>query len=84
MQSSLIGKVEKAKRYAEEPERVTISSFTASFHGENDDHILTFNDGKWHCTCEFYSQRGECVHIMTLERLLGKMFPGQGSISQLA
>ena len=31
MQSSLIGKIEKAKRYAEEPERVTISDFSAVF-----------------------------------------------------
>lgn len=84
MQSSLIGKIEKAKRYAEEPERVTISSFTATFHGENDDHDLSFRDNKWHCDCEYFAQRGECVHIMTLERILGKMLPGQGGISQLA
>ncbi len=31
MQSSLIGKVEKAKRYAEEPDRVTLSEFAAEF-----------------------------------------------------
>ena len=36
MRSSLIGKIEKAKRYAQEPERVTFSGFTAVFRGEND------------------------------------------------
>lgn len=76
MQSSLIGKIEKAKRYAEEPERIAISSFSAVFHGENDDHTLGYAEGKWQCNCNFYSQWGECVHIMTLQRLLGKMLTG--------
>ncbi|MGA2367966.1 MAG: hypothetical protein ABSF74_05285 [Dehalococcoidia bacterium] len=75
MQSSLIGKIEKAKRYAEEPERVAISDFTAEFRGENDSHILGLSGGKWHCNCHFFIQWGECVHIMTLQRLLGKMLP---------
>jgi len=77
MQSSLIGKIEKAKRYAEQPERIAISSFSAVFHGENDDHILDYDGGTWHCNCNFFSQWGECVHIMTLQRLLGKMLPQQ-------
>ena len=81
MQSSLIGKIEKAKRYAEEPERVTISSFTAVFRGENDDHALDYREGKWHCNCNFFSQWGACVHIMTLQRLLGKMLPEQADTS---
>jgi hypothetical protein len=75
VQSSLIGKIEKAKRYAEEPERVTISSFSAVFKGENDSHTLTLCDGKWNCNCHFFSEWGECVHIMTLQRLLGRMLP---------
>ncbi len=79
MQSSLIGKIEKAKRYAQEPERVTITNFSAEFRGENDSHILGLREGKWHCNCHFFSQWGECVHIMTLQRLLGKMIPSDDS-----
>jgi hypothetical protein len=82
MQSSLIGKIEKAKRYAQEPERVTISNFSAEFRGENDRHTLSLSDGKWHCNCHFFAQWGECVHIMTLQRLLGKMLPLQADTSQ--
>jgi hypothetical protein len=82
MNSSLIGKIEKAKRYAEEPERVSISNFSAVFRGENDSHILGLSDGKWHCNCHFFSEWGECVHIMTLQRLLGKMLPVQADTSQ--
>lgn len=82
MHSSLIGKIEKAKRYAEEPERVTISNFTAEFRGENDSHMLGLSDGKWHCNCHFFSQWGQCVHIMTLQRLLGRMLPPQAEFPQ--
>ena len=82
MQSSLIGKIEKAKRYAEEPERVTISNFSAVFRGENDSHTLGLKDGKWFCNCHFFSEWGECVHVMTLQRLLGKMLPEQAGLSE--
>ncbi len=36
MQSSLIGKIEKAKRYAEEKDRITFTDFSVNFRGEND------------------------------------------------
>lgn len=82
MQSSLIGKIEKAKRYAEEPERVAISDFSAVFRGENDSHTLGLKEGKWFCNCNFFSEWGECVHVMTLQRLLGKMLPKESSLSE--
>lgn len=75
MRSSLIGKIEKAKRYAQEPDRVTFSGFTAVFRGENDSHKLSYASGKWHCTCYFFSQWGTCSHIMALQQILGDMLP---------
>jgi len=33
MQSSLIGKIEKAKRYAQETDRISFSEFTVKFRG---------------------------------------------------
>jgi len=84
MQPSLVGKIEKAKRYAEEPERVTIRNFSADFRGENDSHTLSLNDGKWSCNCHFFSQWGQCVHIMTLQRLLSRMLPAQADTPQQA
>ena len=54
MQSSLIGKIEKAKRYAEEQERITFSEMSVNFHGEHNDynglqshHGVTENTGKY-------------------------------------
>ncbi len=70
MQSSLIGKAEKAKRYAKEPDRVKLSEFAADFRGDHNDYVVIYKDKKWHCTCPFFSQRGTCSHTMALQRLL--------------
>ena len=75
MQSSLIGKVQKAKQYAQEPERVRFESLKVQFRGENGDHEVTFDGGKWDCTCHFFAGWGICCHTMAMERLLGVMVP---------
>jgi hypothetical protein len=75
MQSSLIGKIEKAKRYAQEKERVTFSQLSAKFRGENDEYTISYKDGKWHCSCRFFSQWGLCSHTMALEQILHDMLP---------
>lgn len=75
MQSSLIGKVEKAKRYAEEPDRVTLSEFAVDFRGEHNSYTVSFKNKKWHCTCHFFSQRGLCSHTMALQRLFAQVLP---------
>lgn len=73
MHSSLIGKIEKAKRYAQEPERVHLSNFKAAFHGEHDEYDVEFNDGQWHCSCAFFAGWGVCSHTMAVHRLLQRM-----------
>ena len=35
MYSSMIGKIAKAKQYAQEPDRIQLTQFEASFRGEN-------------------------------------------------
>jgi hypothetical protein len=75
MQSSLIGKIEKAKRYAQERERITFSHFTVSFRGEHDTHNLSYKEGQWHCSCSFFSERGLCSHTMALQKILSEMLP---------
>jgi hypothetical protein len=73
MDYGLIGKIEKAKRYAEERERITFKSFTVTFEGENNDHTVNYDEGKWHCTCDFFQTRGRCSHTMALETILEDM-----------
>jgi hypothetical protein len=75
MQSSLIGKIEKAKRYAQEKDRVTFSALSAKFRGENDEYSVSYRDGKWRCTCRFFSQWGLCSHTMAMEQILRDMLP---------
>ena len=75
MQSSLIGKIEKARRYAQETDRVTFSDFSVKFRGENDTYSTTYKDGKWHCTCHFFGSWGLCSHTMALQKILENMLP---------
>ena len=79
MQSSLIGKIEKAKRYAEEPDRVTFTEFTISFRGEHDNYLLRYKDNKWHCSCNFFAGWGTCSHVMAVQKLLASMLPREAS-----
>ena len=82
MQSSLIGKIEKAKRYAQEKERVTFSQLSVKFRGENDDYTISYQDGKWHCSCHFFASWNLCSHTMALERMLGDMLPPEALTTQ--
>ena len=82
MQSSLIGKIEKAKRYAQETERISFSELSVKFHGENNDYNVSYKDGKWHCSCHFFASWGLCSHTMALEKILGNMLPSAALTTQ--
>ena len=73
MDSSIIGKIEKAKKYAEEKDRVTITNLTATFQGNHNSYEVVFNAGSWHCRCHFFTSRGVCSHTMALQRILEEM-----------
>ena len=45
MHSSLIGKVEKANRYARELDRMTIDRLNLTFRGDNDTHHVSLDAG---------------------------------------
>ena len=73
MDYGMIGKIEKAKRYAEERDRFRFNQFQVTFHGDNNDHQVSFENGIFHCDCEFYILRHRCSHTMALEQLLHQM-----------
>ncbi|MAF85547.1 MAG: hypothetical protein CL875_03580 [Dehalococcoidales bacterium] len=75
MQSSLIGKIEKANRYAQETERITVTEFSVNFRGEHDNYTTGYQDGKWHCSCHFFSSWRVCSHTIAMEKILGNMLP---------
>jgi hypothetical protein len=77
MDSGMIGKIEKAKRYAEERERIRFDSLVVTFDGTNNDHHVRLENGAWDCTCDFFRTRGVCSHTMALEIILEDMLPEQ-------
>lgn len=75
MDYGMIGKIEKAKRYAEERGRIRFEEFRATFDGQNNPHSVSFRDNQWVCDCDFFISRGVCSHTMALERVLNGMIP---------
>ena len=75
MNSSMIGKIEKAHRYAKEPERARVHGLTATFHGGHDDYTISLNDGHWQCSCHAFTSHalGTCAHVMAMQQLLSPM-----------
>jgi hypothetical protein len=77
MDYGMIGKLEKAKRYANEKSRFRFSSFNVTMEGENNKHEIQFDHGNWKCTCEFFKSRGRCSHTMALETILEGMIAAE-------
>ena len=82
MQSSLIGKIEKAKRYAQETDRITFNELSITFRGENNNYTTEYKNGQWHCSCRFFAGWGMCSHTMALEKILGGMLPEEARTTQ--
>lgn len=91
MDYGMIGKIEKAKRYAQEPERITFHHFVIEFKGDNNLYTIHFSPEGWDCTCPGFRSHGICPHIMSLEKLLRPMLkraplayaPGQNVVSDV-
>lgn len=75
MDSGMIGKIEKAKRYAKERGRFQFQSFEVHVKGENNTHIVEFENNTWNCDCDFFKTRSYCTHTMALEEILKDMIP---------
>ncbi len=81
MHSSLIGKVEKANRYAHELDRVSFQQLAVTFKGDNDTHTVRLDGEAWQCTCHFFESWGSCVHVLSLQKILGVMLPETAQVS---
>lgn len=73
MDYGMIGKIEKAKRYAAEKKRFIFSDFKVTVSGENNPHIVSYSNQAFDCDCDFFKSRGRCSHTMALEMLLEDM-----------
>lgn len=75
MDYGMIGKIKKAKKYAEERDRIRIEGMRVTFQGQNNLHHVLFEEGQWTCDCDFFQVRGLCSHTMALEIILEGMLP---------
>ena len=73
MHSSMIGKVEKAMRYAHEPDRVKLQQVTATFAGDNSTHTISLDADTWHCDCHLFAAAGGCSHTLAIQKMLDPM-----------
>ena len=73
MHSSMIGKVEKAMRYAHEPDRVKLSAVRATFAGDNGTHSVILDADAWHCDCNLFESAGGCSHTLAVQKMLDPM-----------
>jgi hypothetical protein len=73
MDYGMIGKIEKAKAYAEQRDRIQFETFRVTIKGDHNSHVVTYEDGHWHCDCDFFASRSVCGHTMAMERVLVDM-----------
>lgn len=91
MDTSRITQIQKAKEYAEQPERVTFNSLDIEFRGDNNTYRLSLGPEGWSCGCPGYNKYGICPHIMAVEKLFKPMIkreplpyaPGQNIVSDV-
>ena len=80
MHSSIVNKIEKARAYAEQRDRVLINSISVSFRGNHNEYPVSFADGVWQCACSFFEFHSTCSHTMALERILDGMLPREAGL----
>lgn len=73
MDHMMIGKIEKAKRYATQRDRIHFKQFTVVLNGDNNPHTVHYDNGQWTCDCDFFKLRGMCSHTMAMEKILDPM-----------
>ena len=75
MHSSVIGKIEKANRYARETDRISMDRVSVTFRGDNDTHSVSLDAETWQCNCHYFQSWQTCAHILALQKVLGGMLP---------
>mgnify|MGYP001553547550 CR=1 FL=1 len=91
MDASMINKIQMAKEYAEQPERVTFHSMTIEFRGDNSTYTISLGPDGWACSCPGFQKYGICPHVMAVEKMFQPMLkreplpyaPGQNIVSDV-
>lgn len=83
MHSSMIGKVEKAMRYAHEPDRVKVGQLSATFSGDNGSHTISLDADQWRCDCHLFESAGGCSHTLAIQKMLDPMLSDAAKVTPL-
>jgi hypothetical protein len=91
MDYGMIGKIEKARRYAREPHRVRLHTLAATFQGDNDRYLIHLTPEGWDCSCPGFRTYHICPHVMAMEKILKPYLdrsplpyaPGQNVVSDI-
>lgn len=91
MDASMINKIQKAKEYAQQPNRATFNSLTVAFRGDNNSYHVTLSNDGWSCSCPGFQKYAICPHIMAIEKLFKPLLkrepvpyaPGQNIVSDV-
>lgn len=75
LDSGMINKIQKAKSYADQPERIHFEDLRVAFDGNHGPHNVEFHEGDWRCDCEYFRNHHTCSHVMAIDRVLGIMAP---------
>ena len=81
MHSSVIGKIEKANRYARETDRISIDQLSLTFRGDNDTHLVALEADRWQCNCHYFESWKTCAHVLAMQKILGSMLPESAQTS---
>ncbi len=81
MHSGMIGKVAKARVYAEQRDRFDIRELEVTVRGNHAAHRVRLQDRRWRCSCDFFAHNATCAHTMALELLLEGMVPEEARYS---
>lgn len=68
--SAFLGKIEKARRYLAEPERFAMTKVGIVVRSEHGLRNLSFENGRWSCSCEFNQQYQICSHALAVEEFV--------------
>ncbi len=81
MHSSVIGKIEKANRYARELDRFQVERISVTVRGDNDTHRVRLDPDGWQCACHAFETFGDCAHVLALQKVLGRMLPDDQAVT---
>ncbi len=68
--TKLLKKIEKARRYAQEPERFSKTKSGVELKSEHGTRTISYVDSKMECDCEFFSKYNICSHAIATQELI--------------